>query len=81
MCHTTNVESKTKELCEAILQQLQASGIRKRIDTFLADTSARTQYEAVMNEGGSNCRKKTAQRPKAGKHRNRGLLRKNAICC
>ena len=48
---STQVESKTKELCEAILAQLQASGIRKRIDTFLADNTARGQYETVMNKG------------------------------
>jgi cell fate (sporulation/competence/biofilm development) regulator YlbF (YheA/YmcA/DUF963 family) len=48
---STQVESKTKELCEAILAQLQSDGIRKRIDTFLADTAARTQYETVMSKG------------------------------
>ena len=35
----TKIETKTNELCEAILEQLQTNGIRKRIDTFLADTS------------------------------------------
>ena len=48
---STQVESKTKELCEAILAQLQTSGIRKRIDTFLADPVARGQYEVVMSKG------------------------------
>ncbi len=48
---TTKVETKTNELCQAILEQIQAGGIRKRIDTFLADTGARNQYEAVMSKG------------------------------
>ena len=48
---STKIESKTKELCEAILEQLQTSGIRKRIDTFLADRMARGQYEVVMSKG------------------------------
>src|SRR5262249_55026546 len=48
---STKVETKTNELCQAILEQIQAGGIRKRIDTFLADTSARTQYESVMSKG------------------------------
>jgi cell fate (sporulation/competence/biofilm development) regulator YlbF (YheA/YmcA/DUF963 family) len=45
------IETKTNELCQAILEQIQAGGIRKRIDTFLSDTTARNQYEAVMSKG------------------------------
>ena len=47
----TKIESKTNELCEAILEQLQAGGIRRRIDTFLADSAARGQYESLMSKG------------------------------
>jgi len=47
----TKLETKTNELCEAILEQLQTNGVRKRIDTFLADTSARGQYETLMSKG------------------------------
>jgi len=47
----TKIETKTNELCEAILEQLQTNGIRKRIDTFLADTSARGAYETLMSKG------------------------------
>jgi len=47
----TKVETKTNELCEAILEQLQSNGIRKRIDAFLSDDSARNQYEIVMSKG------------------------------
>ena len=48
---STKLESKTNELCEAILEQMQTAGIRKRIDTFMADDRARSQYEALMTKG------------------------------
>jgi cell fate (sporulation/competence/biofilm development) regulator YlbF (YheA/YmcA/DUF963 family) len=47
----TKVETKTNELCEAILEQIKSGGIRQRIDSFLADASARGQYESLMNKG------------------------------
>ena len=49
----TKVETKTNELCEAILEQINANGIRQRIDTFLSDATARGQYESLMNKGQS----------------------------
>ena len=45
------VQAKTRELCEAILEHLESGGIKKRIDTFLADASARGQYESLMSKG------------------------------
>ena len=45
------VETKTRELCEAIIEHLQTGGIKSRIDTFLADASARGQYESLMSKG------------------------------
>jgi cell fate (sporulation/competence/biofilm development) regulator YlbF (YheA/YmcA/DUF963 family) len=48
---STKVELKTRELGEAILEQLETASIRKRIDTFLADPAARGQYETVMSQG------------------------------
>lgn len=48
---TTTIENKTRELCETIIAQPEMVSIRKRIDTFLADTSARGQYETLMNKG------------------------------
>ena len=47
----TIIETKTNELCAAILEQLKAGGIRQRIDTFLADSTARGQYESLMSKG------------------------------
>ena len=47
----TKIETKTNELCQAILEELQAGGIRKRIDAFLADAPTRGQYESLMSKG------------------------------
>ena len=47
----TKIETKTNELCEAILEQIKTGGIRQRIDTFLSDSTARGQYESLMNKG------------------------------
>ncbi len=45
------VETKTRELCEAIIEHLQTGGIKSRIDTFLSDASARRAYESLMSKG------------------------------
>ena len=48
---TTKIEEKTQELCQAIIAQPEMISIRSRIDTFMADASARGQYEALMGKG------------------------------
>lgn len=47
----TKIETKTNELCAAILEELQSKGVNQRIATFMADSSARGQYEALMSKG------------------------------
>jgi cell fate (sporulation/competence/biofilm development) regulator YlbF (YheA/YmcA/DUF963 family) len=47
----TKIETKTNELCEAILEEIQTGGIKRRIDTFLADATARGAYESLMSKG------------------------------
>ena len=47
----TKIEEKKKELCQVIVDQPEMISIRKRIDTFLADSRARGQYETVMTKG------------------------------
>ncbi len=49
----TKIETKTNELCTAILEEIQTGGIKKRIDTFLADSTARGAYESLMSKGQS----------------------------
>jgi cell fate (sporulation/competence/biofilm development) regulator YlbF (YheA/YmcA/DUF963 family) len=53
---TTQIEEnvileKTKALCQTIADQPGMIAIRQRIDAFLADASARGQYETVMHKG------------------------------
>jgi cell fate (sporulation/competence/biofilm development) regulator YlbF (YheA/YmcA/DUF963 family) len=47
----TTIEEKTRELCQAIVDQPEMASIRRRIDAFMADQSARGQYETVMTTG------------------------------
>ena len=47
----TTIETKTNELCEAILKEIHTGGIRTRIDTFMSDATARGAYEALMSRG------------------------------
>jgi cell fate (sporulation/competence/biofilm development) regulator YlbF (YheA/YmcA/DUF963 family) len=47
----TIIEEKTQELCRAIIAQPEMIAIRKRIDTFMADDTARGQYETLMTKG------------------------------
>lgn len=45
------VLEKTRELCETILSDSGFASMRQRIDTFMANDQARTQYESVMSKG------------------------------
>jgi cell fate (sporulation/competence/biofilm development) regulator YlbF (YheA/YmcA/DUF963 family) len=47
----TPVMQKTRELCQTILDQPSMQSIRQRIDTFMADDKARTQYDGLMEKG------------------------------
>ncbi len=53
--HTTTADSviiqKTKELCEAILAQPEAQSIRTRVNKFMADDKARSQFDALNEKG------------------------------
>jgi len=48
---STKVQTKTRELCEAIVEHIQTGGIKQRIDTFLSDATARGAYESLMSKG------------------------------
>jgi len=65
----TKIETKTNELCEAILQEIQTGGIRQRIDTFLSDATARGAYESLMSRGQASRKNSTtasrSTRPKS----------------
>jgi len=45
------ITDKTRELCQAILDQPEMRAARQRIQTFVADEKAREQYEGLMAKG------------------------------
>ena len=47
----TVIVQKTKELCQAILNQPDSQNIRNRIGKFLADDKARSQFDALNEKG------------------------------
>ncbi len=49
----TTVTLKTKELCQAILDEPSLRTARASIDSFMADELTKTQYEHLMNKGQS----------------------------
>jgi cell fate (sporulation/competence/biofilm development) regulator YlbF (YheA/YmcA/DUF963 family) len=48
---SAKIEEKTRELCQTIIAEPEMISIRSRIDTFMADASARGQYETLMGKG------------------------------
>jgi cell fate (sporulation/competence/biofilm development) regulator YlbF (YheA/YmcA/DUF963 family) len=59
----TKIETKTRELCQAIIDQPEMISIRKRIDTFLSDPGARGQYKTVMSKGQALQEKQARSQP------------------
>jgi cell fate (sporulation/competence/biofilm development) regulator YlbF (YheA/YmcA/DUF963 family) len=57
------VDQKTRDLCQAILDQPNLRSARERISAFIADDDARGQYEAVMAKGQELQKKQQAQHP------------------
>jgi len=47
----TTVLQKTRELCQAILDQPNMQSIRQRIDAFMGDEKARGQYDTLVTRG------------------------------
>jgi len=45
------VIQKTRELCQTLLDQPDVQSMRQRIDAFVADDRAKTQYDALMLKG------------------------------
>ena len=51
MTEETVIVQKTKELCQAILDQPNMRSIRQRIDTFMNDEKSKDQYDNLMAKG------------------------------
>ena len=47
----TAILSKTKELCQAILDEPNMRAIRERVDAFMGDDQARALYDGLVTKG------------------------------
>src|SRR5207237_490573 len=66
MIEESPVIQKTKELCQAILDQASMQSIRQRVDAFMADDKSRAQYEGVMTKGQALQQKQQNSMPLSG---------------
>src|SRR5438876_8651515 len=57
---------KTKELCQAILDQPNMQSIRQRIDSFMGDENSRVQYDGLMLKGQALQQKQQMAMPLSG---------------
>ena len=46
-----SVQQKTRELCQAIVDQPDFQAMRRQVEAFLSDETAKTQYQTVMEKG------------------------------
>jgi len=47
----TPITRKTRELCQAILDEPSMRAVRERIDAFMADERTRAQYDGLVAKG------------------------------
>jgi cell fate (sporulation/competence/biofilm development) regulator YlbF (YheA/YmcA/DUF963 family) len=47
----TTINRKTREFCQTLLDEPDIQALRQRIDTFMADEQARSQYEGLVSKG------------------------------
>ena len=47
----TVISRKTRELCQAILDEPSVQALRQSIDSFMANDTARAQYDGVVAKG------------------------------
>jgi cell fate (sporulation/competence/biofilm development) regulator YlbF (YheA/YmcA/DUF963 family) len=62
----TPVIQKTKELCQAILDQPDMRSIRQRIDSFMGDEPTRALYDDLMSKGQALQQKQQMSLPLTG---------------
>src|SRR4029077_6381036 len=66
MTENSTVLSKTKELCQAILEQPDMDSIRQRMDAFMADEQARALYDGLVTKGQALQQKQQLSMPVSG---------------
>jgi len=62
----TIVMRKTRELCQTIVDQPEFQSIRERVECFLANDAAKSQYQVVMEKGDALQHKQQTGMPLSG---------------
>ena len=66
MTENSTVLIKTKELCQAILEEPNMSSIRQRMDAFMGDEEARSLYDGLVTKGQALQQKQQLSMPVSG---------------
>ena len=80
----TLIAQKTRELCQAILDEPSIKAVRQRIDTFMADGKTREEYDGLVAKGQALQEKQQRSVPLTGEEisdfeRHRDTLLKNPV--
>jgi cell fate (sporulation/competence/biofilm development) regulator YlbF (YheA/YmcA/DUF963 family) len=75
---------RTKELCQALLEEPTMRSIRKRIDSFMGDEKSRNQYQDLVEKGQALQEKQQSSMPLTGEEiasfeEDRDALLKNPV--
>jgi cell fate (sporulation/competence/biofilm development) regulator YlbF (YheA/YmcA/DUF963 family) len=58
--------TKTRELCQAILDEPNMRAVRRRVDAFMGDDQARSLYDTLMSKGQALQQKQQLSLPVSG---------------
>ena len=58
--------TKTRELCQAILNEPNMRAVRRRVDAFMGDDQARSLYDTLMSKGQALQQKQQLSLPVSG---------------
>ena len=80
----TAIARKTRELCQAILDEPSIRSVRERIDSFMADEKAHAQYDGLVAKGQALQQKQQSSVPLTGEEisdfeQDRDSLLKNPV--
>jgi len=66
IAETSAILNKTKELCQAILDEPNMGSIRRRLDAFMSDDKARSLYDGLVTKGQAIQQKQQLSMPVSG---------------
>jgi cell fate (sporulation/competence/biofilm development) regulator YlbF (YheA/YmcA/DUF963 family) len=80
----TPITRKTRELCQALLDEPSLRTVRERIDAFMADEKSRAQYDGLVAKGEALQQKQQSSVPLTGEEisnfeQDRDSLLKNPV--